>query len=117
MSENRSRVKPWYNCTTKETILQDADARYYPRGILVNAEIIDILTASGCKLYRTASHNGYIPASDLAILPYCGRYGAGYIIVKHKSAFRVEYYYFIKKEGSEDGEDSNTTPDNAKRCP
>lgn len=112
MNGNKSRGKPWYNCTTKETILQDADARYYPRGDLANAEIIDILIAAGCKLYRTASHNGYISVRDLAILPYCGRYGSGYIIVRHKSEYRVTYYYFIKKEGVEDGKDDNRTPDN-----
>lgn len=119
MNENKSRVKPWYNCTTKETILQDVDAQYFINGrndSLLEKNIFDLFLFENCKIHRSASHNGYISKNDVALLPYNGRYGVGYILVMHKSAYRVFYVYFIKESVS-DGKDSNTAPDNAERRP
>lgn len=91
-----SRNKPWYACTTKETIVKDADAHYYENGAGDYAPpLYDLLSALSYR--HTSTHNGYIKASDTALLPYSGKFGEGYIFVTHHSPYRVLWKYFVKE--------------------
>ena len=95
-----SRLKPWYGCTTKETIQKDADARYYESGA---GDVSGVLCQlMGLKYRHTSTHNGYIPRNDSALLPYSGKFGEGFIYVTYHSPFRVLYKYFIM-EGEKHG--------------
>ena len=94
-----SREKPWYECTTKESIKQDPDARYYTNGRNdISAILVEIM---GLKYRHTSTHNGYLPRNDSALLPYHGKFGTGYIYVTYHSPFRVLYKYFIMEGGVE----------------
>ena len=52
---------------------------------------------SGYCYKRQSSHNGYLPPYHAAVIPYCGRWGIGYIIASHHNKSKVLYKYYIKE--------------------
>ena len=90
-----SRRKPWYACTTKETIKQDPAAVYYEDGAGDYAPLYEPLLS--LRYRHTSTHNGYIKRTDTALLPYSGKFGEGYIFVTYHSPYRVLWKYFVKE--------------------
>lgn len=97
-----SRRKPWYGCTTKETIAQDPAALYYRNGACEYESLYKLL--AGLSRRHAATHNGYIKRSDVALLPYSGKFGEGLIFVRYYSPSRVLWTYYLK-ERVKDGKD------------
>lgn len=53
-------------------------------------------TRGGYNHKRSATHNGYLPPHYVAVIPYRGRWGIGYIMASHLSNNKVRYEYYIK---------------------
>jgi len=53
----------------------------------------------GFTFSRSATHNGYLPAWYVAVIPYIGRWGCGWIIATPHTHDKVEYRYYIAEKG------------------
>ena len=96
-----SRRKTWYECTTENTIKADPEALYIKNFETSNLSGV-LRCLHECRYSHSSIHNGYINQKDLALLPYTGRFGKGWIMVQHLSSFKVQYYYYLlQKEGKQ----------------
>ena len=115
MKQNEAKNQPWYKSTTIAAINQTEDAYYIPFSSIIDyTYYYDVTEArlkkNGYTHKKTASHNGYIPAFYLAVLPYSGRFGIGVILVSHKDYNKVRFDYYIR------GEENENTGAKASNC-
>lgn len=54
------------------------------------------LSRYGHGVKRVSTHNGYLPEFSVAVIPYNGRWGSGYILAQHGNGNKVTYTYYIK---------------------
>lgn len=93
----KSRFKPWYGCATKRNIKADEDARYYEKAIGFYER--EALNFEYLRYRHTSTHNGYIPAHDVAVVPYHGKFGDGIIVISFYSKYRVLFKYYVERCG------------------
>lgn len=55
------------------------------------------LLRRGYVFARSATHNGYLPEWYVAVIPYSGRWGFGWIIATPHTYDKVEYRYYISE--------------------
>ena len=94
---------PWSkNCTVNAIrATRGAWLHTYPETIYGRASIpaaqYDLLMR-GYHFHHESSHNGYLPKYAFAVIPYCGKYGNGYIIVIPDTKCKVKFRYFLTEQ-------------------
>ena len=91
---------PWAkNCTiTNIKATRGARLHGYPETLYGRATVVGAqydLLMRGYHFHHASTHNGYLPKYAFAVLPYCGKYGNGYIIVTPESNCKVNFRYFL----------------------
>lgn len=105
--EGESINKAWYDCISKTNIDEEPHKMWIDR--IPFFKVFDVLeNYYGDKISivdRSAKRAGYIAENILLLLPYKGRWGAGWLVITNYSKTLVNVKYCLLKDGGLNGKE------------
>lgn len=91
--------KPWRHSITRNTIARDENAQYIEHASMLDHFAIKEYLVEHGYIYTVDSTfmTGYLVRGAVAVLPYCGRYGRGFIIAHSARGATVACNYYLKE--------------------